>query len=1220
MSSMETRPRSATAPINVIYSVSYEKLRSEIFTEIRDLQREWPNERCILLVPERLKLSYEHSFLEFLAPDGGEAALLLAEVLSFTRFSMRLLDQGGSRGAAPLPQAQMTLILSGILQRERDRFACFGRLSTKPGFMQDLARLIGDCRRYLTRPEDLRAVRDRLTGQETPERSLIDRLGDLALLLEFYEARLHTDRLEDAGQIIAEAAELLSNADVSEESYLKWLAGTHIYISGFGDTRDFTPQEYALLQALARRCRAITIAVSADHEPQPNEPAENGTRIFQPGRQTLITLREQFPSIRIKQLPTEYPAETFVVAKAFAPQLPTEAAQSAKNETVDPPIDSQGEPRFRLVYTTTPEAEVDLLAAKIKELVETGVCRYRDIAVLPLDQAAYLPLLKASFRVFEIPAYLDTPQALAGSPLRALILGIVNLARFGWEPEICWSVLRTGLLDLTMSEVDILENASLARGIDRRSFWDDTRYIKDVSDAERAGALRGSGDGQSGIGRAEARSSDDVSGEFTSDDSTDTGAIIDEIMFDDESEERLIEPRIKSDRSSVASYADDSLLQLRNRAFKVLRIYVERLRRTNDVADRARILLDTLTGLHVQSQVESLIADYEAGFDDTSAVGLAQGWNLMIDLLNLFVDEGPEINYGLADFHNLLDHGISASMRQAIPSRIDMILVGQAEEVAHFEHRFLFILGANRDKLPGYTAPRGLLSSVERQYLHDNLPHGFSFQEDRMPAARYHLIWEYLTTANHLTLMHSGKTSDASAVLQLIRESATNPEVLTPGGKLAGRLDIRHFEALDEKARISLREELERKRDLKISEGLISGLQSSPLNMSVSRLERYQTCGYYYLQKDLLKIGERQIYKPEMNHMGTYLHKIFEIFYKDLAVDLQSLQNHEVPAYLAKYQAELEGGLLPFTVDRLMKQAVQEEGELRIFDEPVFRGSYTRKVRNLTANTLIATLAELRTNAEGFIPTHQEWTFGMEGNPALYVESESGLAVNFRGQVDRIDIREAGPNLRTFRIVDYKSGTKKVDYNRLWHGLDLQLPIYLEAVLEHGNQKEQNDWSAHDAMYYSLKPDKEKPKNQVSLDLMKPNLTDKRALSVPVASLGLEPEDLPLLTEHTLNKAREGLDNLQAGKVGATPRGIRDSKLELPCRFCPFSGVCQIERPGFNYEELPKVQEVWKETSADPTAKPPTAKQSLAALIHKEASASEPGLQNGSTHTKEGGQ
>lgn len=417
---------------------------------------------------------------------------------------------------------------------------------------------------------------------------------------------------------------------------------------------------------------------------------------------------------------------------------------------------------------------------------------------------------------------------------------------------------------------------------------------------------------------------------------------------------------------------------------------------------------------------------------------------------------------------------------------------------------------------------------------------------------------------------------------------------------MAGRLDIRHSDDMELKAAISLREEQERKRDLRISEQLISGLQSSPLNMSVSRLERYQSCGYYYLQKDLLKIGERQVYTPQMNHIGTFLHKVYEIFYKELADVLHGLDTREVPAYLARYQAELERGELHPTVERLMRQAVREEPELRIFDEPVIRGSYTRKVRHLTVSTILATLAELRQNAEGYIPAHQEWTFGMEGNAPLYLQSSSGLAVNFRGQVDRVDIRRMEDQSRIFRIVDYKSGTKKVDYDRLWHGLDLQLPIYLEAVTKLAEEADTGSWTAQDAMYYSLKPGTLKSENQVHAEELAPDLTDTRVLKSAVASLSLDPDDLTNLTDHTLNRAGEGLDSLQAGKVGAKPRAIKGKDPELPCRFCPFSGVCQIERARYNYEELPTVKEVWRQANGDETGKVPSAKDSLAELIRSE--------------------
>ena len=70
-----------------------------------------------------------------------------------------------------------------------------------------------------------------------------------------------------------------------------------------------------------------------------------------------------------------------------------------------------------------------------------------------------------------------------------------------------------------------------------------------------------------------------------------------------------------------------------------------------------------------------------------------------------------------------------------------------------------------------------------------------------------------------------------------------------------------------------------------------------------------------------------------------------------------------------------------------------------------------------------------------------------------------GMPLALRGKVDRIDIIEQEGN-RRFRVVDFKSGDRRVDYDGIYHGLALQLPIYLEA------RAQQSTYQAEDAAYF----------------------------------------------------------------------------------------------------------------------------------------------------------
>ena len=51
-----------------------------------------------------------------------------------------------------------------------------------------------------------------------------------------------------------------------------------------------------------------------------------------------------------------------------------------------------------------------------------------------------------------------------------------------------------------------------------------------------------------------------------------------------------------------------------------------------------------------------------------------------------------------------------------------------------------------------------------------------------------------------------------------------------------------------------------------------------------------------------------------------------------------------------------------------------------------------------------------------------------------------------RGRIDRVDRYETDESVY-LRVVDYKSGAQSLDPARIWMGMQLQLLLYLEAML-----------------------------------------------------------------------------------------------------------------------------------------------------------------------------
>ena len=83
-----------------------------------------------------------------------------------------------------------------------------------------------------------------------------------------------------------------------------------------------------------------------------------------------------------------------------------------------------------------------------------------------------------------------------------------------------------------------------------------------------------------------------------------------------------------------------------------------------------------------------------------------------------------------------------------------------------------------------------------------------------------------------------------------------------------------------------------------------------------------------------------------------------------------------------------------------------------------------------------------------FEPIDYEVNFGQTGKyPPIRIVLEDGTQINLIGQIDRIDEFDENDD-RYIRIIDYKSSDKNINLTEVYYGLQLQLLVYLDAILE----------------------------------------------------------------------------------------------------------------------------------------------------------------------------
>jgi ATP-dependent helicase/DNAse subunit B len=183
---------------------------------------------------------------------------------------------------------------------------------------------------------------------------------------------------------------------------------------------------------------------------------------------------------------------------------------------------------------------------------------------------------------------------------------------------------------------------------------------------------------------------------------------------------------------------------------------------------------------------------------------------------------------------------------------------------------------------------------------------------------------------------------------------------------------------------------------------------------SVSALQTYFDCPFKYFISYALSVKKAKDGKVEPVDIGLLLHKIVEKF-------VESGMPDDVAKFVEK--------AAPLALDEFEKYRYKtnEDIFLRLKGEAV----------------KLCTIVAEQVKAGSFKPIATECSFGKSDSTLETITYPSG--VRLMGEIDRIDEFE-----RYARVIDYKTGRSKFDYNDLYFGRKIQLMIYMQVLRKNG--------------------------------------------------------------------------------------------------------------------------------------------------------------------------
>jgi ATP-dependent helicase/nuclease subunit B len=297
----------------------------------------------------------------------------------------------------------------------------------------------------------------------------------------------------------------------------------------------------------------------------------------------------------------------------------------------------------------------------------------------------------------------------------------------------------------------------------------------------------------------------------------------------------------------------------------------------------------------------------------------------------------------------------------------------------------------------------------------------------------------------------------------------------------------------------------------------------------------------------------------------------------------------------ATLREKLDWANIPEKIARDLVWNCTEEVGQELREELMISSARNRHLLGWIGRTLEKITATQRAAARRgeFRPALAEMVFGSGAKvPALLITTPKGNRLELRGKIDRVDLHLAG---RAFSIIDYKTSSKRLELDRVWHGLSLQMLIYMVVIQEHGEKIWGAKTEAAAGLYVELlrrlktvddpadEPSSDDPRfdlrikprgvvNEEFLQAFDNELAAGESSDVLAVQLKkdgsvyatstdvLRGEDIEALLNHVREKVAELADRILEGFIEANPYRLGT---ETPCPLCDYRSICRFQ-PGVN--------------------------------------------------------
>ena len=1056
----------------------------------------------------------------------GEKSLLRAEVLSFKRMATRVFDKCGGRAINVIEDSGKNMLIYKLLKDKGEELKYFNRISKQQGFVGIVSKSITELKKYNISEEILKEKE-----LEIENKDLKEKVSDLASIYATFNESLHKGYI-DSEDILSILAKKLKECDLYNDA--------EIWVDEF---TTFTPQQLEVLKVLAKQCKNVNITLCSDGEIQVNEGETDifdvikntENRILKMMQENNISYKEPVNLNKKNIYRFRESKELGHIEKYFF----NYPFKIYKGESKD----------IRLYKANNNYSEIEWVAQDILKLVRDKGYRYKDIAVVCREIDSYDKITSVIFNEYNIPYFLDKKREILSNPLVVLIISALEILVTNWSYESVFKYVKSGLITLETNFIDKLENYILANGIKGYKWTRDLLISQD---------------------------------------------------------EELTQEEIE-----IFEYMEEIRRPIINLYNKI----------KGDVTVRkyCTALYEFLLEINAFETMDKWLDDFNNKGMQDKIKEYTQVPAMVMDMLDQAVEVlGNEV-IDLKTFSKILISGFEEKEIGVIPMALDQVNIGDIARIKGRDVKALYIVGANDGVLPSANKDEGILSDEDRIELKSMGIELASDTRSRVFEEQFMVYTALTIPSNYLMITYpmadfEGKSLRPSIIIPRLKK-------ILPGLKEESEIfnsnlfdDKYHnitapvptFNELIEALRREYeKEEIEpywvetfkwfeeneefKDRTKIIFNGLnytnlvekiprekIKRLYSNDngrLMFSVSRIEKYAQCPFGYYVKYGLKAKDRKVYEFTAPDLGSFMHDILDQF-------TNKIRKENI------LWGDLTKDKCAEIVNELVNSKLRNETNSILNSNKKYQYFSERFKKTITKSLTV--ISEQMRKGE-FDIFKSEFDFGdFKDSDPIKLELPSKEIVYLKGRVDRID--KVDLNGETYiRIVDYKSGSKSFDLNELYYCLQIQLLVYLDAILKNSKQILKTQCMPGGILYFKIdnpiiKSKKALTEEEIQVEVLKKLKMDglllknvelvksmdrdmeTYSLIIPAAfkkdgdftstSSVVTESQFELLRKYVNDKMIEICEEMLSGEVKIEP--CKSSKVTY-CDYCDYSSICQFD-------------------------------------------------------------